>query len=186
MEKSIYYKVHSAIKDIWIYDIKDDYENSFLLKEDTLKNAFYFHLRNRLGDSFLRENQLAIFTEYYIDTKQKIDLVVVRLDVEKAQNEYLGNCIDEVVAVVEMKYKGKYAKDQIFMDDVDKTIAYVNKFKGEATKFFLAFIREKYFAADEVENFLAHYQNVPKGKIVELLSYWISDDDSVVWKVIEH
>ena len=41
--------IDEAIKSIWVNEIRNDYENRRLLKEDTLKNALYFHLRNRIG-----------------------------------------------------------------------------------------------------------------------------------------
>ena len=41
--------IDEAIVSIWEHEIKADYENGWLLKEDTLKNALYFHLRNRLS-----------------------------------------------------------------------------------------------------------------------------------------
>lgn len=52
-----------AITAIWEKEIKEDYINGWLLKEDTLKNALYYHLRNRLG-ALLDENNIRIFTEY--------------------------------------------------------------------------------------------------------------------------
>lgn len=183
--ESIYKKIHETIIEVWRYDIKSDYNLHFLLREDTLKNAMYYHIRNRLGDTFIKDNHLAIFTEYAIDTSQKIDLVVVKLDVEKAKNDYLGNCVEEIIAIVEMKYKGQYVPEKVFINDVEKIMAYTNKFTFKETKFFLAFIREKYFFSDEVTNFLSEYEDVPKGKIVELLSYRSIEDDDMVWKVFE-
>lgn len=185
--KEIYRKVHQVIKDVWLYDIKNDYNNYFLLKEDTLKNAFYYHLRNRLGDTFIRENNLAIFTEYRIDTEQKIDLVVVELDTIKAKTSYLGDCVTKVIAVIEIKYKGKYAPDEIFNKDINKVLAYSKMFQDEDSKFYVAFVREKYFRADEVTHFLPDSKkSLAKNKIVEMLAYWVSDDDSTQWVIKEH
>jgi len=183
--ESIYKKIHETIIEVWRYDIKSDYNLHFLLKEDTLKNAMYYHIRNRLGDTFIKDNHLAIFTEYAIYTNQKIDLVVVKLDVEKAKNDYLGNCVEEIIAIVEMKYKGQYVPEKFFINDVEKILAYTNQFTFKGTKFFLTFIRERYFYEDEVTNFLSKFENLPSGKIVELLSYGSFEEDDMVWKVFE-
>ena len=183
--KSIFKKVHQTIIDVWSYDIKSDYNLHFLLKEDTLKNAMYYHIRNRLGDTFIKDNHLAIFTEYHIDINQKIDLVVVKLDVEKARNDYMGNCVEEIIAIVEIKYKKQSAAEKIFIDDVNKILNYTNKFKFEYTKFFLAFIRERYFYEDGVTNFLSKFEDLPSGKIVELLSYGSLEESNMLWKVFE-
>jgi len=143
--ESIYKKIHETIIEVWRYDIKSDYNQYFLLREDTLKNALYFHIRNRLGDAFMKDNHLAIFTEYKIDTNETIDLVVVKLDIEKAKDNKLKDCVKEIIAIVEIKYKNQTASENIFINDVKKILNYTNKFKFEYTKFFLAFIIEKYF-----------------------------------------
>ncbi|WP_157076572.1 hypothetical protein [Sutcliffiella cohnii] len=36
-------QIDLAIKSIWMKHIKKDYNNQYLLKEDTLKNAIYHH-----------------------------------------------------------------------------------------------------------------------------------------------
>ena len=35
--------IDETIKEIWVNEIADDYESGWLLKEDTLKNSFYYH-----------------------------------------------------------------------------------------------------------------------------------------------
>lgn len=56
--------IDKEIKQMWLSEIADDYRAHRLLKEDSLKNAFYHYLRNRLGDVFLDKNNLRIFTEF--------------------------------------------------------------------------------------------------------------------------
>jgi len=68
--------IDTTIKKIWTDDLSIDHDKSYILKEDSLKNAFYFHLRTRLGDCFLNENNLRIFNEYKIEDN-RIDLVIV-------------------------------------------------------------------------------------------------------------
>ena len=180
--------VHSTIKEVWKNNISSDYEKNFLLKEDTLKNAFYFHLRRKLGEAFLQKNNLAIFTEYYVpELKQRVDLVVVEIDPIKAQSGYLGDAVKSIIAIVEMKYKGNGAADDVFEGDVEKVLNYSQLYTEEITKFYVAFIREKYFYADEVTYFLDE-ENISKakGKLIELLAYWIIDNDMVHWEVMEH
>ena len=48
--------IDEAIVSIWKCEIKTDYEGGWLLKDDTLKNALYFHLRSRLGKLFDENN----------------------------------------------------------------------------------------------------------------------------------
>lgn len=55
--------IDRTIRDIWKNEIAFDYEDGWLLKEDTLKNAIYFHLRTKLGKLF-EKNDVRIFTEF--------------------------------------------------------------------------------------------------------------------------
>lgn len=44
--------IDRVIKEVWVLNISKDYKSFFLLKEDTLKNALYYHLRTRLQHFF--------------------------------------------------------------------------------------------------------------------------------------
>lgn len=70
--------IDNAIKKIWCKEIKMDYENYSLLKEDSLKNSFYYHLRTKLTDSFLQENNMRIYTEFYLNGI-RADLVIAKI-----------------------------------------------------------------------------------------------------------
>ena len=54
-------------------------------------------------------------------------MVVVEIDPLKAQNAYLGNCVTKVISVIEMKYKGPYANESIFNNDINKVLSYMDK-----------------------------------------------------------
>lgn len=66
MNEKIIKIIDETIKAIWKNEIAEDYKKHWLLKEDTLKNAFYFHLRNQL-DELLCNNDIRIFTEFTDD-----------------------------------------------------------------------------------------------------------------------
>ncbi|MDA8221818.1 MAG: hypothetical protein M0Z35_08950 [Desulfitobacterium hafniense] len=90
--------IDRAIKLVWKEDILRDYNNDFILKEDTLKNAFYYHLRARLGDDFLREHNFRIFSEYYLKNNERADLAIAMLkpEEETAGQEYHLNKVPDV------------------------------------------------------------------------------------------
>lgn len=174
--------IKNTIIDVWKQDIKNDYDNHLLLKEDTLKNAFYYHLRRRLGENFLQRNKLAIFTEYYIDG-ERIDLVVVEIDPLKAKDVFLGDCVNSILAVVEMKYKGAYAAEEVFQKDVDKIMKYRMNNEND-TQYYLAFIREIVFDQDDVAYWITSPQQIlANNRITELLAYHISEQDEMIWDV---
>ncbi|MEQ6391395.1 hypothetical protein RZN22_19220, partial [Bacillaceae bacterium S4-13-58] len=56
--------IDRAIKNVWNSNIPRDYQSFYLLKEDSLKNALYYHLRTKLHD-FLETNNIRIFTEFH-------------------------------------------------------------------------------------------------------------------------
>ncbi len=185
MNHKIIEKIDTAIKKVWKEDLKIDYANYFLLKEDSLKNAFYFHLRNRLGEDFLNNNNLRIFTEYFING-ERIDLAIVEIDSIAVEDYHLSDCIIRVLAAVEMKYKSASVSDDIFYGDVNKILSFINSW-GNDTKHYLAFIQEKYFKTDDVGNWLiAEQASRAEGKVTELYAYWDQDSDETVWRVIDH
>ena len=56
MDKKVLDLIHRRVKYIWEEKIKEDYDDGWLLKEDTLKNALYHHLRNELSIVFAENN----------------------------------------------------------------------------------------------------------------------------------
>lgn len=177
--------LHQTILQVWKEDIRKDYEQKYLLKEDTLKNAFYFHLRRRLGEGYLHQKNLRIYTEYYIKP-DRVDLVVVQIDPEKADYSYLGDSVIKVLASIEMKYKSAYANDKVFTDDVLKVIRYINDW-GQETKHYLAVVQEKYYESHKVKNWITDIQaGKLKNQVTELLAYWDYDTDETVWRTVEH
>ena len=177
--------IHQIIKKIWLEDIINDYTNSYLLKEDTLKNAFYFHLRRRLGDDYLLDNNLRIFTEYKIDT-QRIDLVIAEINPDKASEEYLGDCVVRLIAVIEMKYKNGTVGERDFNADIKKIYDYISIFQSN-TIFYPLFISERKLYLDEATYWLPdEYLETSKGRITELYSFIDKATEKMVWLVEEH
>lgn len=176
--------IDNAIKEIWCNNIKSDYENFSLLKEDTLKNSFYFHLRNKLTDRFLEENRLKIYTEYYHDGL-RADLVIAKLCEEPGFNGHLRNDVKDILAVVEMKYKYDANVDP-FKKDIVKVKNYIKNLDYKNCLYYLAFIHE-------VENPSKEYSWVSKrdlkwanSKVTELNAYFIEGEESPFFNVISH
>lgn len=127
--------IDKVIKELWLEDIAADYDAHRLLKEDCLKNCFYYHLRRRLGDDFLEENRLQIFTEFndgpLHGTGKRADIAIVKL-MPEGEDGYLGhlrNYIEDVVAIIELKHKnGQSATEEIYKD-FQKLKDYIQKDK---------------------------------------------------------
>lgn len=126
-------QIDAMIKKIWTKEIKRDYETGWLLKEDTLKNSFYFHLRKKLGKLF-DENDIRIYTEFtdekFKGTGYRPDMVIARVDFNKDVS-YWGDSVTECLAVIEFKYKSGFNASNDIYKDFKKMRRYANKFKVE-------------------------------------------------------
>ncbi len=159
-------KIDKTIKSIWKKEISADYENGWLLKEDTLKNVFYFHLRKRL-DKFFAENNIRIFTEFsdgiFYDTKCRPDMVIAKVNLE-ADEDCFCDCITDYFAVIEFKFKNGYIASNDIYKDYAKLRKYANRFKINS-KFYMATIWEY----EDNETYWESEKNKwAKGKLTEL------------------
>ena len=145
--KSDISKIDRVIKEIWRNNISKDYKFNHLLKEDTLKNSVYYHLRRKLGTKYLEDKSIRIYTEFTDGDLQKTgfraDLAIV--EIEKGLNGYLGDRIKRTIALVELKYKsGSGTTVNTFYDDINKVKTYVRDLKIDCL-FYLGFIAETEF-----------------------------------------
>ena len=185
MDKDILDTIHRRIKYIWEERIKEDYENGWLLKEDTLKNALYFHLRNELGELFA-ENNIRIFTEFTDDKFKKTgyrpDMVIAEMDFDKEDGTYYGDDVKECLAVIEIKFKSKNGAETIIAD-YDKLEAYISELNVNA-RLYMATIWEEF---DEPTTWIRKNAAWAKGKVTELnASYKMNTDYDMQFYVCEH
>jgi hypothetical protein len=176
--------IDNAIKEIWCNNIKYDYENFSLLKEDTLKNSFYFHLRNKLTDRFLEENRLKIYTEYYHDGL-RADLAIAQLCEEPGLNGHLRNDVVDILAVVEMKYKYD-TNDDPFKKDIVKVKNYIKNLNYINCLYYLAFIHEVINPEREYSWLTQRDRKWANGKVTELNGYFIEGNDEPVFQIISY
>lgn len=144
-------KIDSVIKEIWEANISQDYKNSHLLKEDTLKNSFYYHLRRKLGTKFLEDNCIRIFTEFNdADLKGsgfRADIAIVEMGEDI--NPYLGDDVKSIIAIIELKFKNKYTSYDVFYKDIEKTKIYIKDLNVNCL-YYLGFIHEKEHEKDTI------------------------------------
>lgn len=137
--------ITKIIRVVWEKDIPKDYNKKYLLLEDSLKNSFYFHLRRRITDDDLKANDVRIYPEFYLKSdnyKRRADIAVVKLN--KRDECHLRDCVQQVLAIIEFKYKNKTVKYSLILEDIDKLEKYCKNNK-ECLLFF-AFVHE-----DEIE-----------------------------------
>ena len=142
-DSDIILAIEAAMTSTWMNEIKADYEHGWLLKEDTLKNAMYFHLRNKLG-WFFDSNNIRIFTEFtdwkFKSSGYRPDMVIAKVDTD-SDADYWGNTVTECLAVIEFKYKTGFASSESIYADYKKLRYYVENL-GLNSKLYMATIWE--------------------------------------------
>lgn len=129
--------IDRCIKYIWLNQIPRDYKARNLLLEDSLKNAIYYHLRTEIGDQYLQDNNIRIFTEFRIGS-EKADIAIVRIDPLSKGSLY--EIVLDLLAIIEIKYKSG-TSDIPFHNDVKKVLKYMKNDNGKC-QYYLAFIQE--------------------------------------------
>ncbi|WP_092249282.1 hypothetical protein [Lacrimispora sphenoides] len=145
MDKTVLVEIDRTIKEIWKVDVKSDYDKYRLLREDSLKCALYYHMRRKL-DSILKENNLRIYPEYYINMgglKYRPDIVIVKVGSE--EKRFLKDMITEIVAIIELKYE--YGNSQgtanVIKRDIQKMKEYRQKMKLDCQCYFAVIYEEE-------------------------------------------
>lgn len=184
VNEEIIYKIDKTIKSIWKKEISKDYAKGWLLKEDTLKNALYFHLRKRLGKLF-DENNIRIYTEFtdkeFKGTRCRPDMVIAKIDLNAKEN-YLGDCITDILAVIEFKYKSGYTASNDVYDDYLKLRRYANKFKING-KLYMATIWEY---EDKETCWESEKNKWARGKLTELNASYKPETSNMRFYIKEH
>jgi len=175
MNQEIINQIDTTLKYIWKYDIKQDYDKSYLLKEDTLKNALYYHLRNKLG-ALLEKHNLRIYTEFtdniFNRTNYRPDIVIAEINPE-SEECYLGNCVTKIVSIIEIKFKNdSYSAIKNIESDYDKIHWYIDNLSSDI-KYYMATIWE---AEDDATTWIRKNAAWAKGKLTELNASYENDE----------
>ena len=176
--------IDETIISVWTNEIQNDYKKLWLLKEDSLKNALYFHLRTHLGKWF-DENDIRIFTEFtdhkFKHSGYRPDMVIAKINPD-ADVAYWGDAVTECIAVIELKYKTGFAANEEIYSDYDKLKYYIDTL-GVKSKLYMATIWE--YEDDET----AWLENTEWAldKVVELnASYKRNSDYKPQFYVVKH
>lgn len=179
-------EIQRNVKEIWKKDIRNDYMNGRLLKEDTLKNSFYFHLRRRMDDMFKAAN-VVVFTEFRLKGLNQIaDIAIVKIDSwnpgESEKN--LEDSVIDIIAVFELKYKS-YSKqiEEAIYHDRDKIHQYVEsyKYKYPNCRYYYVILYEElvdpFFWMD------AEDRSWAQGRVTELASGYVDKESEMIFDI---
>ena len=158
--------IDEAIKSVWEKNIKSDYDANWIMNEDGLKNALYFHLRMWL-EQVLVENDLRIFTEFkdaeFHGSKFRPDMVIAHVD-SSSDADYWRQAVTNCVVVIELKFKSRFQDKEAIYADYDKLKEYIEKMDIKG-KLYMATIWE---CEDDQTSWIPQDESWAKGKVTEL------------------
>lgn len=158
--------IDESIKAIWVGKIEADYSSGWLLKEDTLKNALYFHLRTSL-ETIFDANDLRIFTEFtdgtFKGSQCRPDMVIAKVNMDY-DGCYWGNAVTDCLAVIEIKFKSQFTSSREVQADYEKLRHYAQVL-GVNCKMYMATIWE---CEDDESTWIRKNAAWAKGRVTEL------------------
>lgn len=158
--------IDEVIKTVWKNEIQSDYNENWIMNEDGLKNALYFHLRKQL-EPILLENNLRIFTEFkdaeFQRKRYRPDMVIAHVDME-SDADYWRQAVTNCVAVIELKFKSNLRDQEAIYADYDKLKEYIDELKIEG-KLYMATIWE---CEDDQTTWIRKNAAWAKGRVTEL------------------
>ena len=158
--------IDEAIKSVWENNIKSDYDANWIMNEDGLKNALYFHLRMWL-EQVLVENDLRIFTEFkdaeFHGSKFRPDMVIAHVD-SSSDADYWRQAVTNCVVVIELKFKSRFQDKEAIYADYDKLKEYIEKMDIKG-KLYMATMWE---CEDDQTSWIPQDESWAKGKVTEL------------------
>jgi hypothetical protein len=173
--KEIRDTIDNAIKYVWIHNIRRDCSDGILNCEATLQASIYHHLRKYLGNAFFRKSGVSLFCEYYylLDGSAKYaDLAFIKYD------DSVG---DSVLAIIELKYLGKYARQETFTADRDKVRNFLRQSSSADNNSYayLCFIHEAGINGKHAHNYIGKKQteNWAKNRLTILYGNLKSAED---------
>lgn len=157
--------IDEAIKSIWENEIQNDYNGNWFMNEDSLKNALYFHMRNRL-EKLLTENSLRIFTEFndaeFSKSGFRPDMVIAYVDMN-SDAQYWRQAVTKSLAVIELKFKSTFAAKETIYTDYTKLKKYIDLLGADCM--YMATIWE---CEDDQTTWIRKNAAWAKGKVTEL------------------
>lgn len=140
INEEIQKKIDKTIKEIWLNNIPKDFDQGYIINEDSLKMSLCYHLRRKLA-TILKENSLRIYTEkYFPDMKKKPDIIIAEMREDYIENSLYESIREEdVVALFELKIKSDTSPSTVewIKDDLRKLKEYVWKSRMQCPLYFV-------------------------------------------------
>ncbi len=165
--------LNQKIIEIWENLIQKDYEQSYILNEDTLKSVLCYHLRNEIEKHPEFENY-RVYTECtHFDfmklTNMRPDIIIAKIVPKKCDGEKIW--INDILAIFELKYLSNSAEKPVYRD-IDKFKKYIKQFDmyNKCKYYVVAITPYEFNQPNWIDDDLKKY-SWTKGKVIELNGY---------------
>ena len=176
--------IDGVIKSVWENEIQCDYNANWIMNEDGLKTALYFHLRKHL-EPVLVEYDLRIFTEFkdaeFSKSGFRPDIVIARIDMN-SQADYWRDAVTDCFAVLELKFKSRFLDKEAIYADYEKLKKYTEKL-NLSCRLYMATIWEY---EDDRTTWERKNAAWAKGKVTELNASFARGTSEPQFYVAEH
>ncbi len=142
--KTVLAEIDRTIKEVWTQKVKHDYDEWYLLKEDSLKCSMYYHLRKKISP-LLQTHNLRILPEFYFEAvKKRADLVIAELDFNQ-DGQRFSEYITDIIAVIELKFTDGTDKNtaEWVKDDIRKMKQYLQECHLDCQYYFACIYEEE-------------------------------------------
>lgn len=178
--------IDKTVKNIWLRNIKTEYEQYALLKEDTFKNELYRCIKNELGNNIFSQYGIRIYTEYEYCGK-KADLAIVKMKDVIDTSKHIKENIEDVLAIFELKFKNGGYNEKHFMEDVQKIKYYRSHSINRDCQYYLGFIDENVYENDTNLSWLEEEDKEwASGFVTELSAFYLDEPGNMVWHIISY
>lgn len=128
---------------------------------------------------------IRIFPEFLLKQGKRADIAIVQLvTAPNRKGKFLGNCVESIIAIIELKYKSADVTDA-FHSDVKKLHEYSKQYP--TCQLYAGFVHEERYNDTNCSWFDGRQTSKwAKGRVAEMLGYWDEATDYFTTKVMAY
>ncbi|WP_431029120.1 hypothetical protein [Lysinibacillus sp. LZ02] len=146
---------------IWTKELMMDYKSGFVYDLASLKTTLYYHIRNHLGDIFLKQHNLVIYIDFKLASNQYFDLAIVQTHQTETQ---------ELLVAMKLKWI-RHKDDKITLSDIHMLPLFLELEQYKNVQFVTALVKEPSMISDDAISLLPQTMKQKYSNFSELIAY---------------